>query len=195
LDSNDTVVNLALHPAGYEPIPTFPPVSDLTFDLTQALIPLNSAVFEPRSILEPSARSPTVNRLRYNPITVASRAHSSTADSSVGPGSIVGSSILETSYIGSSATPARGGNNNAKVSETTNKRTLKSIMTRYPNWGKALSNLRCMVRVAVCRGDYSSLFSLVMADYVAERTMVIRSIWPETLIRCNLQQKDLERGE
>ncbi|KAG2073972.1 hypothetical protein BDR04DRAFT_1115839 [Suillus decipiens] len=66
-------------------------------------------------------------------------------------------------------------------------------MTRYPNWGKALSNLRCMVRVAVCRGDYSSLFSLVMADYVAERTMVIRSIWPETLIRCNLQQKDLER--
>ncbi|KAG2086087.1 hypothetical protein BD769DRAFT_1396993 [Suillus cothurnatus] len=68
-------------------------------------------------------------------------------------------------------------------------------MTRYPNWGKALSNLRCMVRVAVCRGDYSSLFSLVMADYVAERTMVIRSIWPETLIRCNLQQKDLEREQ
>ncbi|KAG2347120.1 hypothetical protein BDR05DRAFT_945499 [Suillus weaverae] len=55
LDSNDTAVNLALHPAGYEPIPTFRSTTDSS----------ESALFR--------------------------------------TGSIVGSSILETSYIGSSA--------------------------------------------------------------------------------------------
>jgi hypothetical protein len=189
LDSEDAIVNLALYPAGYQPIPL---VSDLTCDLIQApFISLN--------VLESRVRSPTINRLRFDPIVLASRAHSSVADSSesglLGSGSIVSSSIVDTSYRNSSARPARRGKDKAKKSEPTNKGTLKFIMNSYPNWGKALSHLRCMLRVAICRGDCPSLFLLVMSDYQAERAAVIHSVWPETLIRCNLQLKDLERGK
>ncbi|KAG1853258.1 hypothetical protein C8R48DRAFT_675920 [Suillus tomentosus] len=188
-DSDGTAVHLALHPAGYEPIPhavgfpalnftSFPPALDLTFGLTQPFIPLNTAMVDPRSILE-----------------------SSTADSSesglVGPSSIFGSSILETSYIGSSAYPARGGDTDANISKNltgstgtkrrttqkTDKPTLSYIMTRYPNWRKALAYLRCMLRVAVCRGGHPSLFLLVTADYATERKALIISLWPETLVR------------
>ncbi|KAG1901703.1 uncharacterized protein F5891DRAFT_979211 [Suillus fuscotomentosus] len=154
-DSDGTAVHLALHPAGYEPIPhavgfpalnftSFPPALDLTFGLTQPFIPLNMAMVDPRSILESCVRSPTVNRLRYDPILVASRAHSSTADSS---------------ESGSSTYPARGGDTDANISKNltgstgtkrrttqkTDKPTLSYIMTRYPNWRKALAYLRAML--------------------------------------------------
>ncbi|KAG2737060.1 hypothetical protein P692DRAFT_20823943, partial [Suillus brevipes Sb2] len=111
LDSEDAIVNLALYPAGYQPIPL---VSDLTCDLIQApFISLN--------VLESRVRSPTINRLRFDPIVLASRAHSSVADSS------------ESGLLGSGS--------------------------------------------------------------IAERAAVIHSVWPETLIRCNLQLKDLERDD
>ncbi|KAG1740714.1 hypothetical protein EDD22DRAFT_959141 [Suillus occidentalis] len=195
LDSEDTVVSLALYPAGYQPLPL---VSDLTCDLTQApFIPLNLAMIERRSVSDSRVRSPTINRLRFDPIALASRAHSSVADSSesglLESGSIVSSSIVETSYKNSSARPARGGKDKAKKSEPANKGTLKFIMANYPNWGKALAHLRCLLRVAVCRGDCSSLFLLVMADFQTERAAVIQSIWPETLNLCDLQLNDLER--
>ncbi|KAG2043241.1 hypothetical protein BDR03DRAFT_1005319 [Suillus americanus] len=221
LDNNGTVVHLALHPAGYREIPhgvelptldfmPLPMMSDVTFDLTQtSFIPFNSVMNQPDSVAELSVRSPTINRLHYHPTTITSRAH--TADSSesglVGTSSIVGSSILETSYMGSSAYPACGGDTNANTSNNTpgstgaqcsstqknEKLTLQRIMTRNPNWGKALANLRCMLRVVVCCGGCPSLFLLVTAEYASERKALIDSLWPETLTRCNLQQKDLEK--
>ncbi|KAG2135618.1 hypothetical protein BD769DRAFT_1385500 [Suillus cothurnatus] len=226
LDNNGTVIHLALHPAGYREIthgvelPTLdfmplPMMSDVTFDLTQTVtmsfIPFNSVMNQPDSVTELSVRSPTINCLRYHPTTVTSRAHSSTTNSSesglVGTGSIVGSSILETSYMGSSTYPACGGNTNANTSNNTpgftgaqcsstqknKKLTLQRIMTRNPNWGKALANLQCMLRVVVCRGGCPSLFLLITAEYGSERKALIDSLWPETLTWCNLQQKDLEK--
>jgi hypothetical protein len=225
LDNNGTIVHLALHFAGYREIPhgvelptlnfmPLPTMSDVTFDLTQmSFIPFNSVMNQPDLVTELSVQSPTINRLRYHPTTVTSRMHSSTANSSesglVGTGSIVGSSILETSYMGSSTYPACGGDTNANTSNNTpgstgaqcssmqknEKLTLQCIMTRNPNWGKALANLWCMLQVVVCRGGCPSLFLLVTAEYASERKALIDSLWPETLTWCNLQQKDLEKSE
>lgn len=173
---------------------------DITFDLTQTpFIPQDPGMVAPRSIFELSVRSPAVNRLRYNPIAVTSRAHSSTADSSesglVGSSSIVDSSIVETSYMGSSAPPANGGDAKANSTGAKRKLTLTNIIADYPNWGKALSTLRCMLRVLVCCGDSPNLFLLVMADYATERKALISSLWSDTLIECKLEKKDLEKSE
>ncbi|KAG1836337.1 hypothetical protein C8R48DRAFT_782976 [Suillus tomentosus] len=207
-DDSDSVVHLALHPTGYEPVhvvgspvldfTSFPPMPDIAFDLTQTpFLPQDPGMVAPRSSCELSVRSPTVNRLRYNPIAVSSRAHSFTADSSesglVASSSIIGSSIVETSYMGSSPYPASGGDAKAKSTGAKRKLTLTNIIADYPNWGKALSTLRCMLRVLVCRGDSPNLFLLVMADYSTERKALISSLWSNTLIRCDLEKKDLEK--
>ncbi|KAG1841498.1 hypothetical protein C8R48DRAFT_781402 [Suillus tomentosus] len=208
-DDSDSVVHLALHPTGYEPVhvvgspvldfTSFPPMPDIAFDLTQTpFLPQDPGMVAPRSSCELSVRSPTVNRLRYNPIAVSSRAHSFTADSSesglVASSSIIGSSIVETSYMGSSPYPASGGDAKAKSTGAKRKLTLTNIIADYPNWGKALSTLRCMLRVLVCRGDSPNLFLLVMADYSTERKALISSLWSNTLIRCDLEKKDLEKN-
>ncbi|KAG1897347.1 uncharacterized protein F5891DRAFT_1192056 [Suillus fuscotomentosus] len=207
-DDSDSVVHLALHPMGYEPVhvvglpildfTSFPPMPDIVFDLTQTpFIPQDPGMVAPRSSCELSVRSPAVNRLCYNPIAVTSRAHSFTADSSesglVASSSIIGSSIVETSYMGSSPYPASGGDAKAKSTGAKHKLTLTNIIADYPNWGKALSTLRCMLRVLVCHGDSPNLFLLVMADYSTERKALISSLWSNTLIRCDLEKKDLEK--
>ncbi|KAG1896092.1 uncharacterized protein F5891DRAFT_983785 [Suillus fuscotomentosus] len=188
VDYNDSVVHPALYPAGYDPLlyvelPLlyFPPMSNAMFDLTQtALIPLNSA-----PLLKSSLHA----------------APSSSESGLVGPGSILGSSILESSYMGSSAYPAYGGDTSTDVSSPITKQTsakkpkkvmLQYINSKYPKWARALGNLWCMIRVAMCRRDTPSPFLLVMADYAAERKALIESIWPQALTCCNLQPMDLE---
>ncbi|KAG1835092.1 hypothetical protein EV424DRAFT_1340851 [Suillus variegatus] len=154
-NDSDSVVHLALHPTGYEPVhvvglpildfTSFPPMPDIVFDLTQMpFIPQ-----DPESGL-------------------------------VAFSSIVGSSIVETSYMGSSLYPASGGDAKAKSTGAKRKLTLTNIIADYPNWGKALSTLRCMLRVLVCCGDSPNLFLLVMANYSTE---------------CDLEKKDLEKKQ
>jgi len=128
-------------------------MSDATFDLTQTdLIPLNLA---PRS--DSFVRIPAPNRLCYNPIATTSRPYSHAAPSSESglarPSSILGSSILDSSYMGSSAYPAYGGDASTDASNPTTKPlsakkpekvTLQYITSKYPKWARALGNLRCM---------------------------------------------------
>lgn len=99
--------------------------------------------------------------------------------------------------MGSSAYPAYEGDAKADLTDAKRKPgklTLTNVM-EHPNWGKALANLRCMIRVVVCRRDNLNLFLLVTADHAAERKALINSLWPDTLTQCDLQQKDLEKGE
>ncbi|KAG2127244.1 hypothetical protein DEU56DRAFT_915787 [Suillus clintonianus] len=216
----DTVVHLALHPSGYDTVlysvgfpplnsTSLPPMPDLTPDLTQtALISLPSVMIVPSSS-ESSGRYPAVDRLRYDPLASATRAYSPAADSSESGffGSFISSSILETSHNGTSAYLACGGDPNAHMPLTTqttgahrrrrNKTentTLQVISNQYPNWGKALANLWCMIRAAVCCGDCSNLFLIVMSDYVTERKVLLNSLWPDALTRSNLQLQDLENA-
>ncbi|KAG2079873.1 uncharacterized protein F5147DRAFT_661612, partial [Suillus discolor] len=140
------------------------------------------------------------------PIATTSRTYSHAVPSSsesglVGPGSILGSSILESSYMGSSAYPEHGGDASTDASSPITKPTrakkaekvmLQYINSKYPKWASALGNLRSMIQVAMCHGDTDNLFLLIMAEYASERKALIESIWPQALICCNLQPTDLE---
>ncbi|KAG2051224.1 hypothetical protein BDR06DRAFT_973938 [Suillus hirtellus] len=180
----------SMHTIGYDPLLyvelpllNFLPMSNAIFDLTQtALIPLNSVL-----LLESSLQIPASNRFRYNPIATTSHMCSHAAPSSsesglVGPGSILGSSILESSNMGSSAYPAYGVNTSTDMSSPVTKQTSakkpKKVMLQYIN--------------SKYPKDTPSLFLLVMADYAAEQKALIESIWPQALTHCNLQLMDLE---
>ncbi|KAG1816431.1 uncharacterized protein BJ212DRAFT_1299703 [Suillus subaureus] len=137
-------------------------------------------------------------------ITTSTAVHavpSSPESGLVGPGSILSSSILESSYMGTSAYWVYGGDTSTDASNPTRKTTsikkpkkvmLQYIASMYPKWARALGTLQCMTQVAVCCGETSSLFLLVMAEYASEQKALIESIWPKTLVCCNLQPTDLE---
>jgi len=128
-------------------------MSDAMFDLTQtALIPLNLAPCSDSFV-----QIPTPNHLCYNPIATTSRPYSHAAPSSESGltrlSSILGSSILDSSYIGSSAYLAYGGDASTDASNPTTKPlsakkskkvTLQYITSKYLKWARALGNLWCM---------------------------------------------------
>ncbi|KAG1812535.1 uncharacterized protein BJ212DRAFT_1483146 [Suillus subaureus] len=183
----DTIVHLALHPSGYDPV----------------LYSVGFPLFNSTSLLP----MPDLTALSYDH-TYATWAYSPAADSleSGFPGSLISSSILKTSHNGTSAYLACGGNPNAHMSNLTTQKTgahhkprtktknttLQRISHQYPNWGKALANLRCMIRAAICCRECPNLFLLVMSDYVTEQKALLNSIWPDALTQSKFQLQDLE---
>jgi hypothetical protein len=109
---------------------------DATFDLTQmALIPLNS---EPH--VESPLRIPVLTCLHYNSMAITPCVYSHAGLSSpesglVRPGSILSSSILESSYMGSSTYLVYGGGASTDMSNPTTKpagaKKLEKVTLQY----------------------------------------------------------------
>ncbi|KAG1899893.1 uncharacterized protein F5891DRAFT_1189372 [Suillus fuscotomentosus] len=109
-----------------------------------------------------------------------------------------GSTILQTTWIGSSVmtlnTPHTTGvqPHPKKVSAA---HSLHQIMEMCPNWRRVLALLRMLLRVAICCGRSDNPYLLVNVDFSARQLELIRSVWPECLLRANVTSESLETGQ
>ncbi|KAG1894029.1 uncharacterized protein F5891DRAFT_1195717 [Suillus fuscotomentosus] len=70
--------------------------------------------------------------------------------------------------------------------------SLHQIMEMCLNWRRALAYLRMLLRIAICCGHCDNPHLLVNVDFSMRRLELIRSIWPECLLRANVASEDLE---
>ncbi|KAG1851797.1 hypothetical protein C8R48DRAFT_777748 [Suillus tomentosus] len=96
----------------------------------------------------------------------------------------VGSSTIDSSVTGTRALPC--------IKKETARHSLQRIMTTCPNWRRGLAYLRILTRVNVCCGHSGNPHILVTADYADRRRELLRSCWPQALIRANIASENLE---
>lgn len=71
---------------------------------------------------------------------------------------------------------------------------LYMIMKECPKWKRALTHLRLKYRLEVCLGRTENPHLLVTSVYAKCRSQLIRTIWPQCLIKANVTAKQLEIG-
>ncbi|KAG1742176.1 hypothetical protein EDB19DRAFT_1907642 [Suillus lakei] len=108
--------------------------------------------------------------------------------------SVDDSSILQTTWIGSSAMISVAGTGTHRRCKKTElaEHSLHRVMETCPNWRKALAYLRILLRIAICRGHSDNPHILVTADYADRRRELLNSWWPKSLICANAMQENLE---
>ncbi|KAG1858312.1 hypothetical protein C8R48DRAFT_674356 [Suillus tomentosus] len=106
-----------------------------------------------------------------------------------------GSTILQTTWIGSSVmtlnTPHTTGVQ-PRPKKVSAAHSLHQIMEMCPNWRRVLALLRMLLRVAICCGHSDNPYLLVNVEFSARRLELIRSVWPECLLRANVTSESLE---
>ncbi|KAG1793634.1 uncharacterized protein HD556DRAFT_1443421 [Suillus plorans] len=70
--------------------------------------------------------------------------------------------------------------------------SLHQIMETCLNWHRALAYLRVQLRIAICCGHSDNPHVLVSIDYAERRLELIRSCWPDCLVRANVAPEALE---
>lgn len=71
---------------------------------------------------------------------------------------------------------------------------LYMIMKECPKWKKALAHLRLGYRLEVCLGRTENPHLLVTSVYAGRRSQLIRTLWPQCLVRANVTAEQLETG-
>ncbi|KAG1836626.1 hypothetical protein C8R48DRAFT_680462 [Suillus tomentosus] len=69
---------------------------------------------------------------------------------------------------------------------------LYMIMKECPKWKKALAHLRLGYRLEVCLGQTENPHLLVTSVYAGRRSQLIRTLWPQCLVRANVTAEQLE---
>ncbi|KAG1793768.1 hypothetical protein EV424DRAFT_1354101 [Suillus variegatus] len=120
---------------------------------------------------------------------------------SVVPGidtSVDGSTILQTTWISSLAmtfdTPhtTMGHQQPRSSKKVLAAHSLHQIMEMCQSWCRALAYLHMLLRIAICCGCCDNPHLLVNMEFATHRLKLIRSIWPECLLRANVTSEDLE---
>lgn len=123
---------------------------------------------------------------------------------SVVPGidtSVDGSTILQTTWISSLAmtfdTPhtTMGHQQPRSSKKVLAAHSLHQIMEMCQSWCRALAYLHMLLRIAICCGCCDNPHLLVNMEFATHRLKLIRSIWPECLLRANVTSEDLETGQ
>ncbi|KAG1844758.1 hypothetical protein C8R48DRAFT_678364 [Suillus tomentosus] len=73
--------------------------------------------------------------------------------------------------------------------------SLHQIMETCPSWRRALAYLRVQLRIAICCGHSDNPHVLVSIEYAEHRLELIRSCWPDCLVRANVAPETLETGQ
>jgi hypothetical protein len=71
---------------------------------------------------------------------------------------------------------------------------LYMIMKECPKWKRALAHLRLEYRLEVCLGRTENPHLLVTSVYAERRSQLIRTIWPQCLVKANVTAEQLEIG-
>ncbi|KAG1791292.1 hypothetical protein EV424DRAFT_1355048, partial [Suillus variegatus] len=69
---------------------------------------------------------------------------------------------------------------------------LYMIMKECPKWKKALAHLRLGYRLEVCLSRTENPHLLVTSVYAGRRSQLIRTLWPQCLVRANVTAEQLE---
>ncbi|KAG1894962.1 uncharacterized protein F5891DRAFT_1194769 [Suillus fuscotomentosus] len=103
-------------------------------------------------------------------------------------------SFLQTTWVGSSTIDSSVTRTRALpcIKKETARHSLQRIMTTCPNWRRGLAYLRILTRVNVCCGHSGNPHILVTVDYADRRRELLRSCWPQALIRANIASENLE---